>query len=69
MGFLKVFHIWFLVNFQHPRRQSLNRHWSVLLDSTSASTSKFPVMGIPADKMARGSGGGGGQLFEGKTII
>ena len=26
MGFLKVFQIWFPVNFQHPRRQSLNRH-------------------------------------------
>ena len=27
-------------------------------DSTSASTSRFTVMGVPADKMARGLGGG-----------
>ena len=26
------------------------------LDSTSASTSRFTVMGVPADKMARGWG-------------
>ena len=33
------------------------------LDSTSASTSRFTVMGVPVDKMARGLGGGG-ELFE-----
>ena len=32
------------------------------LDSTSASTSRFTVMGVPVDKMARGLGGGGNYL-------
>ena len=36
MDFSKVFQIWFLDNFQcqYTRRQSLNRHWSVLLNQT-----------------------------------
>ena len=55
MGFLKVFQIWFLTSSASELESSLISFAGS--DSTSASTSEFTVMGIPADKMARAWGG------------
>ena len=66
MSFLSVPNLVSLFNIQcqYPRRQSLNRHWSVLLDQTPLQLDREGIK-----EREGGKRGGGGRLSEGMAII
>ena len=66
MNFLSVPNLVSLFNIQcqYPQRQSLNRHWSVLLDQTPLQLDREGIK-----EREGGKRGGGGRLSGGMAII